>query len=132
MRTAYQIWTNFLVFFVAVTLAPGVTVRNSLEGYIVSGGIYVALMLLLPKIIEFIKLNVNFTSFFLIGALVSFGYFNLMRYILIGFLSFDAYLSPHGLFGLNLFSSMSISQVVLFASMFTITLTAFHQWLMEK
>jgi hypothetical protein len=130
----FEIWVNFLVFFVAVTLSPGIRVERGLSGYIVSGALYTLLVFVLPKVIEFFKINVNFWSFFIIGSLFSIGYFYAMKYLVVGFLIFEIFPPTQGIFGLVALKGfeLSESQVILFAGVFVMLLTSFNQWLMEK
>lgn len=130
----FEIWVNFLVFFLAVSLAPGVNVENGLYGYLVSGGLYIAFLMFLPKIIEFLKINVNFWSFFIIGSIFSVMFFYALKYLLVGFLSFETFPATQAIFGVSSLRGfeLSQSQVILFVAVFSMFLASFNQWLLER
>ncbi|MBD3363470.1 hypothetical protein GF362_07180 [Candidatus Dojkabacteria bacterium] len=134
MYTVYQIWINFLTFFTAVTLAPGITVQDGLVGYIVSGAIYVAVIMFLPNLIEFFKINVNFWSFLFFGVVICIGYFFVMRYILVGFLYFEDVTGSEAIMGLSFLRGLELTQtwVIVFAGFFSMLLTSITQWLMGR
>ncbi|MCA9385580.1 hypothetical protein KC717_02945 [Candidatus Dojkabacteria bacterium] len=130
----FQIWTNFLVFFLAVTLLPGIEVNKGLEGYLVAGLIYVAFVLLLPRIIEFFKVNVNFWSFLMFGSVLSIGYFYLMKYIFVSYLLIGTFSSNEALLGIQFLRGISLNeaQVITFAGIFTMVLVSIHEWLLGR
>lgn len=134
MYIFYEIWSKFLIFFVAITLTPGIGVVKGLQGYFWSGLIYVGFMLLLPKIIEFIKLPVNITSQLLIGSMLSVAYFYVMRYLLVGFLLFGSFPPEEGLFQLAFLRGYELNEVwvIWIAGFFTNALMVFDQWLLER
>lgn len=132
MYFVYQFWTNFLAYFVALTLTPGIYVQDGLKGYFISGAVYVALVLIIPRIIEFFKINVNIWSFILVGSLFSTLYFYLMRYFFVGFLTFEEFPATRSIFGLIKGVALSESQVIIFAGIFTTILIAVNQWINDK
>lgn len=134
MYIAYQIWSNFIVFFVALTLTPGIVIRNGLIGFFVCGIVYSVIFLMIPKAIEFLKLNVNFWSYLLVGTVLSIIYFYLMRYIFVGFMVFSEFPANRELLNLKFLIGYHFSEtgVILFASVFTTLLSTTNKWLMEK
>lgn len=134
MYLLFQIWNYFLVFFVGVTLIPGIQVQRGFEGYLISGLIYSVLILIVPRVIEYFKLNVNIWSFILIGTLMSVGYFYVMRYILLGFLTFTEFTIDSSFLGFDLLTGLYVaeSQVLFYSGIILIILQVFNQWLLEK
>lgn len=134
MNTVYQIWIIFLTFVTAVTLAPGIAVQDGLKGYLVGGVIFVSIIMFLPRFIEFFKINVNFWSFLVFGMFLTVGYFFFMRYVLIGFLTFEEITGSEAFMGIPFLRGFNFSEtwVTCFAGIFSIFLVSFTQWLMGK
>jgi hypothetical protein len=134
MYTVYQLWSNFLVFFFVVALAPGIKLKESLIHYAVAGSIYASLILFVPKVIGFFKLNVNFWSFFIIGGILTMVYYVLMFYVIKGHLLFSIVTRDVEVFGLPFLTGLDLNStgVILFGGMLTIGLVSFNQWLLDK
>jgi hypothetical protein len=128
----YQIWTNFLVFFLAITLSPGITVRG-FQGYIVAGAIYVIGLLILPKVIEFFKINVNIASFTIFNGLMSLAFFLIMKNIFFGFLDFANSVNTGGFLGMDFIgpSMLDSTGIVVYATLLITFLVSLNQWLMK-
>lgn len=130
----YQVWSNLLVFFFAISIAPGVSFNKGVEGFLVSGILYVTIIILLPKLIEFFKVNVNFWSFLVFGIFVSIGYFFLMEFILTNFLIIEPFGSSEAFLGIPFLRgiSLTVTQVIVFAGIFTMLLVAINQTLFDR
>lgn len=79
MRGIYLVLRNFLVFFFLVSIFNGVSIIQGLIGTILVGIIFGILMMLVPAILAFFKIKPNFWSTLLLGIIVAFIFFFLMR-----------------------------------------------------
>ncbi len=131
MYLVYQYWNTFLIYFVAVSIGPGIKVVGGLENYIFGSIIFFVLLILLPKGIEFLKLNVNFVSLFLIGSFACIGYMYLLRYALVGIVEFSSFPAAETLFGISGLRGIAMSelQVLVFNGVLLMLLSLINDWL---
>jgi hypothetical protein len=79
MKNLYVVLRNFLLFFFLVNVFSGVSITQGLFGKVLVGLIFGVLMALVPTILAFFKLPVNFGGSFLLSLVICFIYFFLIK-----------------------------------------------------
>ncbi len=133
MQFIYQLWSGFLIFFFIANFLPGIHI-DGLENYLVSGFLYSFGIALLPRIIEFFNLNVNYVSFYLVGLLYNVLYYYFLSLLFVGVLLIEPNSAESSLFLINSFRGIPLgyTEVILINAIIGMMLVTLNQWLMER
>ena len=89
-KTIHVILRNLFVFVFVAATVDGINVRGGAFGYVLLGLVFAVAMMLVPTIIRFFKLPVNFAAVVLVGTLMSILIFFSFRYLVLGCVDFGS------------------------------------------
>jgi hypothetical protein len=90
MKQAYLVLRNALIFFFIVSVVGGIAITGAALGKILLAVFFGILMMIVPSILQFFKINVNTGSKLLMSIVLSFLFFFLLYTGLGGVTTFSA------------------------------------------